>query len=170
MAARRRAPNKTERIAACLLMLKRGDEWLIPEPLRSTGTAEEICSVVEWHHSFRHASGGDTRPQNITPMRIADHKVKTFGSKATTAGSDVHGAAQSKRLQRSHEEFKARMLAKATGAEPPKRKAKAKIANRPFSKQSRPFPKRAKNVNLEFQAPTNDNRDCGTRGPEKHPF
>jgi hypothetical protein len=144
MATRRRAPNKTERIAACLLMLKRGDEWLIPEPLRSTGTAEEINSFVDWDHAFRHASGGDTRPQNITPMRKADHKVKTFGSKATTAGSDIHGAAQDKRIQRKQAEFKARMLAKATGEVPPRQRAKAKIANRPFSKQSRPFQRKVK--------------------------
>jgi hypothetical protein len=144
MADRRRAPNKTERIAACLLMLKHGDEWLIPEPLRSTGTAEEICRCVDWDHAFRHASGGDTRPQNITPMRKADHKLKTFGSKATTAGSDVHGAAQDKRIQRKQAEFKARMLAKATGEEPPRKKAKAKISSRPFSKESRPFSRRAK--------------------------
>ena len=89
-ASRRRAPNKTERIAACLLMLKVGDKWLIPEPLRSTGTAAEIENFVQWDHAFLHSLGGDTRPQNITPMTKEAHREKTFGkSKATTAGSDI---------------------------------------------------------------------------------
>lgn len=74
----RRLPNKTEKIAACLLLLKRGDDWLIPEPVRSTGSADEICRCVEWHHTILpHELGGDTAPQNITPLLTADHLVET---------------------------------------------------------------------------------------------
>lgn len=104
---RRRAPNLTEKTAACLLMLKRGEDWLIPEPIRSTGTAEEICKAVEWDHAFLHALGGDTRPQNITPLRKADHKEKSR--------KDNGIAAKSKRLTKKEEEFRARLLAKASG-------------------------------------------------------
>lgn len=84
---RRRAPNKDERIAACLLMLKLGDEWLVPEPIRSTGTTAEILACVQWDHAFLHALGGDTRPQNITPMRVAAHKEKSKKDNGVAAKS-----------------------------------------------------------------------------------
>jgi hypothetical protein len=141
MAARRRAPNASEKIAACLLMLKDGGEWLIHEPLRSMGTADMICAAVEWHHSFQHALGGDTRPQNITPMLKAAHAAYTNGKPHLKDG-DKSIIAKSKRITHEQEEFRARMMAKQTGEAPPKRKAKARIANRPFSKEQRLWPKK----------------------------
>lgn len=45
----------------------------------------------------------------------AEHKVKTFGCKATTAGSDIHLIAKSKRVTRDQEDFRRRMLAKEPG-------------------------------------------------------
>ncbi len=90
MTKRRRVPNKDERIAACLLMLKVGNEWLVPEPIRSTGTTAEVLASVQWDHAFLHSLGGDTRPQNITPMRVADHREKSK--------KDAGVAAKSKRL------------------------------------------------------------------------
>jgi hypothetical protein len=119
-------------------MLKVGDEWLISEPLRSTGTADMICAAVEWHHSFQHALGGDTRPQNITPMLKAAHAAHTNGKPHLKDG-DKSIIAKSKRITREQEEYRARMMAKQAGEAPPKRKAKAKIANRPFSKEKQPW-------------------------------
>jgi hypothetical protein len=122
MSTRRRAPNKDERIAACLLMLKRGEEWLIPEPIRSSGTAKEILAVVQWDHAFLHAMGGDTRPQNITPLRVAEHKEKSK--------KDNGVAAKSKRLIAKQEAFRQRLLAKDEAAETKKSQApKRKIAS-----------------------------------------
>lgn len=130
MIKRRRAPNQTERTAACLLMLKRGDDWLIPEPLRSSGTAAEICRAVQWDHAHHHALGGDTRPQNITPMLVGDHKAKS--------NKDNGIIAKAKRLTKKEEEFRARLLSKAEGEPEPKRRPKAKIPSRGFpSKEER---------------------------------
>jgi hypothetical protein len=109
MTKRRRAPNLTERNAACLLMLKRGDGWLIPEPLRSTGTAKEIVAAVQWHHETFHAIGGTVKPQNITPLLVEDHKERSRKDNGTIA--------KCKRLTKKEEEFRARLLAKVTPSE-----------------------------------------------------
>lgn len=74
----RRRPNATEKLAATLLMLKRGDEWLIPEPLRSAGSATEIVRAVDWHHEARFAIRPDHDPRMLTPLRPADHDAR-FG-------------------------------------------------------------------------------------------
>lgn len=99
--------NKTERLAAALLMIKRGDEWLIPEPLRSSGEAEAICKSVEWDHHHPHAQGGTNDPQNMRPMTKDDHAAKTR--------RDVSKIARDKRLTKKHEEARRKMLARETG-------------------------------------------------------
>lgn len=87
---KRRAPNKTEKLAAVLLMLKRGEEWLVPEPIRSKGTAKQICATVHWDHLTPHAFTQDNRPQNLDPKSPAEHSVKTK--------PDVKAIAKSKRI------------------------------------------------------------------------
>lgn len=126
----RRRPNKDEKLAACLLMLKRGTgEPLIPEPIRSQGSAAEICACVDWHHENYYATGGDTNPRMLTPLAPEDHDVRT-------RTIDIPRIAKTKRLVKSQEEFQGRLLAKGGGeAQPVRRKAKI---------QSRPFPKRKK--------------------------
>ena len=109
----RRAPNKTEREAACLLMLKRGNEWLIPEPLRSKGTAEEICKSVQYHHEFPDALGGTTDPRNMTPMLKPDHQVETVTRTIPTI-------AHSRKQAEAQEEFRRRMLVKGQAVAEPK--------------------------------------------------
>lgn len=104
---KRRRPNRTEIAAAALLQVKRGDDWLIPEPLRSTGTAAQIVAHVDWDHKHPHASGGDTCPQNIQPLDELEHKAKTR--------RDVSTIARNKRLTKKHEEARRQMLAKDTG-------------------------------------------------------
>jgi hypothetical protein len=76
---RKRAPSMTEKAAASLLKIKRGDgSWLIPEPMRSKGSAAEIVRSVEWHHKHMHTFGGDTSPQNIDPLAPLEHKRETI--------------------------------------------------------------------------------------------
>jgi hypothetical protein len=101
----RRAPNKDERIAAALLHIKRGDEWLIPEPLRSSGDAKAICQHVEWHHNVHHAMGGTTAPQNMIPLSKEAHAVQT-------RKVDIPRIAKMKRIMKKEEEFRAKMLVK----------------------------------------------------------
>lgn len=104
---KRRAPNQMEKTAAALLQIKRGDGWLIPEPLRSSGDAKAICASVEWDHATPDKLGGDTRPQNINPLLPAEHAPKTK--------RDVKNIAKAKRLSRKQAEFRSMLLAKASG-------------------------------------------------------
>lgn len=106
----RRAPNASEKIAAALLQIKRGDgSWLIPEPLRSSGDTKAICSAVQWDHGVPHAIGGGTDPGNMRPMTPQDHAQKTK--------RDVASIAKGKRLAKAQEEFRARLLGKTAGSE-----------------------------------------------------
>ena len=65
---------------------------------------------------------GDAR--FIRPMLAADHRRKTSGTKATSAGSDVHAIAHAKRLTKQQQEFRDRMMAKDAGEEPPPKRSK----------------------------------------------
>jgi hypothetical protein len=105
--AKRRALNKTERLAAALLEIRRGDEWLIPEPIRSSGDAAAICACVQWDHRHPHAQGGTNDPQNMQPLLKDEHQAKTK--------RDVAKIARDKRLTKKHEEARRQMLAKETG-------------------------------------------------------
>lgn len=105
-AKRKRRPNASERIAASLLAIKQGDVWLIPEPLRSNGTAKEICAYVQFHHDVTpQALGGTSAPQNLTPLSIADHAHET-------ATKTIPMIAKVRRVSAKQEEFRRRMLAK----------------------------------------------------------
>ncbi len=46
----RKKPSRDAREAACLLKIKKGDDWLIPEPLRSSGDARAIVAWAQRHH------------------------------------------------------------------------------------------------------------------------
>lgn len=64
-------------------------------------------------------------PRYIRPMRIEDHKIKTFGRGATTAGSDIGIAAKLKRIEKDPaggEEFRRKLLAKPPREDRPKSK------------------------------------------------
>lgn len=106
----RQKPNASQKIAAALLKIKIGVEggrWLIPEPLRSEGTAAEICSAVDWDHARRHAEGGTLDPQNLFPMIRADHREKSK--------TDTTEVAKGKRFGAKEEEHRERLAAKADG-------------------------------------------------------
>jgi hypothetical protein len=102
----RRAPNLTEKLASVLLMLRVGKDWLIPEPLRSTGSARDICKLIHFDHDpIPYANGGTTAPQNLTPRAIAQHQEKT-------ATVDLPRIAKGKRIERSQAEFRELLLRK----------------------------------------------------------
>lgn len=57
-------------------------------------------------------------PKFITVRaRSEDHKVKTFGNGATTAGSDIHRIAKTKRLETARAALEQTMNAKVFGSE-----------------------------------------------------
>ncbi len=122
----RRRPNRTEQAAAALLAIKKGDGWLIPEPLRSSGTATEIVASVDWHHNTPAAIGGTTAPQNIIPMTVADHAVET-------ATKTVPTVAKGKRLEAAQVEFRRRLAVKSGQLNDDDEPA-------PKKKKSRPMP------------------------------
>jgi len=119
----RKRPNLTDRLASTLLQLKRGNgEWLIPEPIRSTGDAKAICAHVEWDHAIVPvAIGGTNAPQNLQPLMKADHKVKTK--------RDRKEIDKGKRVIRAREKHEANMAAKS-----------GEVLYAPPRKCKRPFP------------------------------
>lgn len=100
---RRRTANMTERLAAAYIAL-----GLVPEPLRSRGTAKEIERYVQADHNFPHALGGDTRPQNLNLLPKSIHAQKTR--------RDIAAIAKAKRLADKYAEHRRRLLAKNEGA------------------------------------------------------
>lgn len=108
-------------------------------------TDEEIAGGVEWDHAPALAlrvvdpeSGQlvphPNDPRYLRPLRKVEHAVKTRGTGATTAGSDVGNAAKVKRVEKDPpggEEFRRRLLAVKTGGKPPETK-----------KRKRPWPTR----------------------------
>lgn len=77
-------------------------------------------SNVDFDHEQALALGGADTNENIRAVHRQCHRVKTSGTKATTAGSDVQVIAKGKRLSRDTEEFRRRILAKDTGDRPQK--------------------------------------------------
>lgn len=96
---------------------------------------------IEWDHApalclrARTPEGGYDPPANdpryIRPRRKADHKIKTIGNGATTAGSDVGNARHFRDLTESQAEFQRRLFAKTCGS---KRQKSGKIRGRGFEK------------------------------------
>lgn len=130
---KRRPPNKTEKLAAVLLMIKRGDKWLIPEPQRSSGDAKAICACVQWDHLSPHAVSADDRPQNYDPKSPEDHLAKTK--------VDVKRIAKGKRLARKQEEFRRKLLARS-GQLPRIDVRGGMDGGQPHKKPKRTWPKR----------------------------
>ena len=124
--AARKKLSRDVREAACLLQIRKGDGWLIPEPLRSSGDARAIIAYVQYDHATPHALTADDRPQNLAPMGRADHALKT-------TQTDVPELAKTKRITAKQQAFRARMTAKTDNfREATKDKPKAKLKSRGF--------------------------------------
>lgn len=133
---KRRRPTRDEREAAALLAIKRGDAWLIPEPLRSQGTAADICAAVDLHHwRDYHALGGTNEPQNLEPMLREDHRIET-------ATKTIPQIAKTKRIRKKEEEFRRKILAKS-GLEP-ESPDPAKKPKRPWGSSPMPGSRKSK--------------------------
>lgn len=115
----------TTKLAAVLLEMKVADENgqlvpLIDREMAKNMTAAQVISLWQFdHYPVPKALGGSDHPTNLVARPIMEHRTKT-------AKIDVPAIAKSARISASHEDFKRRLLAKATGAETeeaPKRKA-----------------------------------------------
>jgi hypothetical protein len=111
-------------------------------------TDEEINGGIDWNHNpplalrFVDPDTGEISPaandpKYIEPLRRKDHHKRTFGTPATTAGSDIHAIAKAKRLAKEQEEARRRMLAKSDGSQEIKPRKKTKWASRPFPKRKK---------------------------------
>lgn len=53
---------------------------------------------IDWDHVHPIALGGEHSHANLRPLHANCHQKKTSGSKATSAGSDIHMIAKAKRI------------------------------------------------------------------------
>lgn len=128
----RKTPTLKEKLAAFVLTMKVEHEGqLVPLVTRDEAknmTTEQLLSLLNWDHDpvpvATAVALGMTpeeynHPTNLTPLPIITHRTKT-------ATQDVPTIAKGNRISAAHEDFKRRLLAKATGdevEEAPKRKA-----------------------------------------------
>jgi len=90
-------------------------------------------ALREWDPEAQDTIPPANDPEHIGLMVTKDHKRKTFGTPATTAGSDIHKIAKVRRLSRKEEEFRKRLL-----------KPEDSESHRKSRWPKRPFPKRAR--------------------------
>ena len=96
----------------------------LPEKGITCGRKFGTLSEVEFDHIAREEATQDNSVENCRPLCKECHRIKTSGTKATSAGSDVHMAAKAKRIRK-----------KEAGIEP---KFKRKIPSRPSQRKERP--------------------------------
>lgn len=118
------------KLASALLQMMRVDEAGKFVPVisyeESKGmTADEIIGRFDFDHGVYHVFGGPAEPWNFTPRIRPDHRVKT-------AKIDIPAIAKTKRLTKSEQAFRERLLAKQGG--------ETAADNHP--KRKRPWPKR----------------------------
>jgi hypothetical protein len=65
---------------------------------------------IHFDHRHAHGLGGEHSYKNLYPMHAECHREKTFGSKATTAGSDIHKIAKVKRIAKGGKKRRGRKL------------------------------------------------------------
>lgn len=78
---------------------------LTPFPIRCAICREPIIPMerergLEWDHIVPIALDGDHSYINLRPLHKECHRLKTSGSKATSAGSDIHMIAKANRIAR----------------------------------------------------------------------
>jgi hypothetical protein len=89
---------------------------------------------VDFDHVHPLALGGsDNDNGNFQALHRSCHRVKTSGTKATSAGSDIYEIAKTKRLDKKNAEFMRLISSRECGE---KRQAKGKIKGRGFPKKA----------------------------------
>lgn len=132
MSKPRKALTRLERHAVLVLTIKRGDgSFVVTEDEAKGMTAQAVISLfdsrINYEHSTPYAISQNNHPTNVTIMTPEDHAPKTK--------RDVTEIARTKRIERDHEQFRQRLLAKTSGETIPETKPKSrKMQNRPFPK------------------------------------
>ncbi len=94
---------------------------------------------IDFDHVVPLALGGADDETNLTAVHRSCHRLKTSGTPATSAGSDIHVIAKSKRLQRATEAHEAVMTLEPT---PEQLKTRRKMLARSETKPRKAWPKR----------------------------
>ena len=89
---------------------------------------------VDFDHEQALARGGDDTNDNLRAVHRSCHRVKTSGTKATSAGSDIHEIAKTKRLDKKNAEFMRLISSRECGE---KRRKKNTIKSRGFGKRKK---------------------------------
>lgn len=131
MSKRAHISDRTKLAATLLQMLRPNDAGqlvpVIPHEHARLMTADQIISLFHFdHYPLCKADGGPDEPWNLEPRPIREHREKT-------AKVDVPQMAKTRRVVKSHEDFRRRLLAKDAG-EP---REKSRWPKRPL--RSRPF-------------------------------
>jgi hypothetical protein len=123
-------------------------QWPLQRPNEVLGNAAE-AKCIEYDHRPP-LSDRDTIPQigdwwppqhhpNYIDALCTDcHKKRTFGTKATTAGSDVHRRAKTRRIHKQIAEHAERMDDKRRSR---KRKPRSRWPSRKIASRANPWPK-----------------------------
>lgn len=95
---KRKEPTLTDKLAAALRELLG-----IPYEHAVQMTAEQIISLVQWHHIHYHRDSANDEHWNLDPLPIRAHKERT-------AKIDLPQIGKTKRLTKAHEEFRRTIL------------------------------------------------------------
>jgi hypothetical protein len=125
----RRDPNKDEMLASALLRIAELEGNPIPREHAQLMTAHQINSLWQFdHYPKRYVDGGTTHPDNLRPLSIMEHRIKT-------SKIDVPQIRKADRVVRRSQASANRMLAKAGYAvAAPIERPKRKIESRGFDK------------------------------------
>lgn len=116
MSRPRKEPTLTDKLAATLRELLQ-----IPYEHAKLMSAEQIISLVQWHHIHYHADGHGVEHWNLDPLLIGGHKLRT-------AKIDIPQIAKTKRITKAQEELR-RTLLTPRDDRPPR---KSRWGSRPF--------------------------------------
>lgn len=103
MTARSRHIPKDERLACAVGML-----LAVPYDDRKRMSAEQLLSLVDWHHNIPFSEGGESIHWNLAPMWRSEHECET-------RTKTVPIIAKGKRIARVHEDFQRKILSKPCG-------------------------------------------------------
>jgi hypothetical protein len=115
----------TVKLAAALLKLGH-----VPHSQARRMTADQIIALYHFdHYPIPHAQGGVNEPWNLDPVLVAVHREKT-------AKIDLPMIAKTKRISKSHEEFRRKLLTPRDE----RIKPKSRWGSRPFPNRNRKNP------------------------------
>lgn len=118
----RKAPNKTEKIAALLLRLYTADPEtgaaipvICPEWAKTVDAATIVARFERWHewdHGTARALGGSNHPKNLAPLNRLTHETEK-------TPADIKAIRRADRLSEEQIRFRRMLLAKTVGAPVP---------------------------------------------------